>query len=145
MRQLDSTLSVSFAGVTSDDARAVYRPMDVPTYIELVTEYAERIVASIDNADPVEAVTQAIEQLYNQIGPRDFRDWPESCGHPVMVWGFLSDAIVGPPSYARGVADPIALIRRAAAEWLALDKSPDAIGEYHDRWTTWPESLGDDA
>jgi len=60
-----------------------------------------------------------------------------------LLWGFLADAVDGPPSYSRGLtAQQVEdLMRRAASEWLAMDPTFDAVRHYFDRWLDWPESI----
>jgi hypothetical protein len=54
----------------------------------------------------------------------------------MLIWGSLTDALDGP-----GADDPAMVawgldgMRRAASEWLALDKDdPEALCHYLDRW-----------
>jgi hypothetical protein len=60
-----------------------------------------------------------------------------------LVWGSLTDALDGPPNYARGLTHPQVegLMRSAASEWLALTPRPVELDRYFLRWRDWPDSL----
>jgi hypothetical protein len=64
-------------------------------------------------------------------------------GAAYSVWGFLTDGIDGPETYARGLTPGQIedLMRQAAAEWLALEPSQNELEHYFARWSDWPDSV----
>jgi hypothetical protein len=107
---------------------------DDPQLAEIMSTYAPRIASA-----PGSSVYDVAMELYAKLvlALPALRHFDQA----VMLWGSLTDAVDGPPSYARGVDDPAALIRQAATEWLALEPSKDALDDYFDRWLDWPLSL----
>jgi len=64
-------------------------------------------------------------------------------GGAYAMWGWLTDGLDGPPSYARGLTDAEIenLMRQAAKEWLDLDLSSASVRRYLARWEDWPDSV----
>jgi Bacterial low temperature requirement A protein (LtrA) len=64
-------------------------------------------------------------------------------GAAYYMWGFLTDGVDGPRSYARGLSEwqIEELMRRAAAEWLALGPTSEDVQRYFDRWLTLTQGL----
>jgi hypothetical protein len=65
----------------------------------------------------------------------------ERAGSVMALWLEFTDAVDGPPTYARGLDRPQIddLIRRAAHEWLALDAEPQSVDAFIARWNAWPD------
>lgn len=61
-----------------------------------------------------------------------------------VLWGTLTDGIVGPELFTRGQSDAEIqqLMRQAAHEWLAIGAEPTCIDAYLERWRGWPHIAG---
>jgi hypothetical protein len=118
---------VSTTGGDADDA-----------WRELVTARARQVVVVEDPYDPASRIGEDINRVL--IEP-EFAGSHDRAGSVMALWLGLTDAVDGPPAYARGLArsDIDQLMRRAANEWLALDADTQSVDVYIRRWNAWSD------
>jgi hypothetical protein len=115
-------------GDTKVDADATFR--------RVMTTSAQRILAGDEK--PYDVALGIMGELLPLLEDASY------AGAAYNMWGFLTDGIDGPPSYARGLSEREVedLMRQAATEWQSLGITAEAMQHYFDRWQDWPDSLG---
>lgn len=105
---------------------------------ELVTARARRVVT---DENPYDSASRIVEDINRVLIEPEFTGSHDRAGSVMALWLELTDALDGPPAYARGLArsDIDQLMRRAAHEWLALDADPRSVDVYIRRWSAWPD------
>lgn len=103
-----------------------------------MTESAQSMLRS--ESAPYEVGIALWSSMLRKVGHKDAAEFTHRAWH---MWGFLTDALDGPPNYRRGLSssEVESLMRLAAQEWLETPGDRDSIERYFDRWDEWPDSI----